>query len=76
MLPFLKGKKEASISVEPEVIRLESDTDEEFDSVELAIKELIDAIHSKDFKSAAMAFKAAFQLCDEEPHVEGPHIKE
>lgn len=71
MLPFLKHSKEASVSVTPDVIKRESDHEEEFDSVESAAEDLIHAIHSKDVKSVATALRAAFEILDSEPHEEG-----
>jgi len=48
--------------------------DEEFDSLSSAMHELHSALNSKDYKSAAEIFKAAFQLCEDEPHHEGEHV--
>jgi hypothetical protein len=73
MLPFLKRDKEASVSADPSVIRREPDEDSDFDSLEMAFKELCDAIHSKNYSGGKDALKAFFELCDEQPHVEGPH---
>lgn len=73
MLPFLRHNKEASASAPIETIKREHDEDAEFDVLEAAAEDLIHAVHSKDVKAVAEALRAAFELCDEQPHVEGPH---
>lgn len=73
MLPFLKRNHEASASTPVESIKREHDEDVEFDVLESAAQDLIDAMHSKDVKATAEALRAAFELCDSEPHEEGPH---
>lgn len=72
MLPFLKNSKEASGSGPQEKVTREHD-DEDFDSIEVAAQDVIDAVHAKDVKALASALRAAFELCDSEPHEEGPH---
>lgn len=72
MLPFLK-KQEAAASIPIETKKREPDSEPEFDTLESAGQDLIDAIHSKDVKSVAAALRAAFELLDSEPHFEGPH---
>jgi hypothetical protein len=75
MLPFLKkAKEEASASTTEKVLRKPDDeSEEEFDSLEVAAEELLFAIEKKDTKAIAAALRAAFELCDSEPHFEGPH---
>lgn len=74
MLPFLKDKKEASVSAPPSTITRESDDESDsFDSLEVAAQDLCDAIHSRNYKAVAEALRAAFELCESEPHEEGPH---
>lgn len=72
MLPFLKLAKEASIST-PEVIERDHDEDYDYDMLESAAEDLIQAVHSKNVKSVAEALRAAFEICDAQPHEEGPH---
>lgn len=74
MLPFLKYKLEASASAPAESMKREPDEEPEYDALESAGQDLIDAIHSKDAKGVAVALRAAFQLADSEPHEEGEHI--
>lgn len=76
MLPFLKNKLEASISVPDEKIKREPDEEPEYDSLEAAVEDLFSAYKSSDTKAGAAALRAAFELCDSEPHEEGPHLKE
>lgn len=71
MLPFLKNTKEAAASAPIETIKRDHDEDHEFDPVESAAEDLIHAVHAKDVKAVAEALRAAFELCDEEPHMEG-----
>lgn len=73
MLPFLKGNKEGSVSTDADPIKRKSDSGEEYDSLESAAEELISAVHAKDAKAVCSALRSAFQLCDLEPHEEGPH---
>lgn len=75
MLPFLKRSQEASSSGPVESVTREPDyeDDSEFDSLEIAAQELLDAIDKKDVKAMATAIRAAIELCDSEPHTEGPH---
>ena len=41
-----------------------------------AAEDIMNAISAKDAKMLAGAIKAAFEMCDEMPHEEGPHITE
>lgn len=76
MLPFLKKSKEAGASGPVETIEREPDDGSSFDSMDAAAQDLIDAVHSKDVKSVASALRSAFELCEEQPHSEGPEIGE
>jgi hypothetical protein len=70
MLPFLK-KNQDSASSEP----VESmDREPDYDSLEAACQDLFEAFKSNDLKAGAAAIRAAFELCDAEPHHEGPHV--
>jgi len=74
MLPFLKNTKEAGVSGPIESIERKSDNeDEQYDVMEAAAEDLMNAIHAKDVKAIAEALRAAFELADSEPHMEGPH---
>ena len=73
-LPFKKLSDEASISAPPDKIMREPDEDAEYDSLHSAAEDLLSAINSKDIKAIASALRAAFELCDSEPHEEGPHV--
>ena len=68
MLPFLKKSQEASVAAPEVEVR---DHDEDFDSLEVAAEDLMNAVHSKNAKAVASALRAAFELCDSEPHEEG-----
>lgn len=41
----------------------------------MAAEDVISALNMKDARRLAMAMKAAFQMFDAEPHVEGEHIE-
>lgn len=73
-LPFLRHKHEASVAATPEVVKRESDHEEEYDSLESAADDLISAVHAKDSKGVASAMRAAFEIMDSEPHEEGEHV--
>lgn len=73
MLPFLKLNKEAGASGPVESVKRQPDEDSEYDMLESAAEDLIAAVHSKDVKLARSALLAAFQICDSQPHEEGPH---
>lgn len=75
MLPFLKLNQDAAASGPVESIKREPDEGEEYDVLESAAEDLCKAIHSKDYKAVAEALRAAFELCDSEPHQEGEHIE-
>lgn len=74
MLPFLKYNKEASVSIPQESIKREPDDGAEYDMLESAAEDLMHAVASKDVKAIAAALKAAFEICDAQPHEEGEHI--
>lgn len=50
------------------------------DSSDMAMKEcastLIEAVHSKNIPGVIQSLKDAFELMEQSPHVEGPHINE
>lgn len=64
LLPFLKNKQEGAISEAPDALERESD---DVDLLELVVKELFDASTDKD---RAAAFRAIFQILEQEPHDE------
>jgi hypothetical protein len=76
MIPFMK-KKEASVSAPIEHITRDSDHEDEMDGhdemMEAIAHELLDAVHKRNPKDLVMALRAAFQVLDSEPHVEGEH---
>jgi len=75
MIPFLKRDQEASVSAPASVEKRKPDDEEaEYDALEAAAEDLGAALAAKDFKAAAAALRAAFQLADSEPHEEGEHL--
>jgi hypothetical protein len=73
MLPFLKLTKEGG-SASTAVVKRDPDEESEYDALESAADDLMAAIERKDTKGVAAALRAAFDLCDSEPHAEGPHV--
>jgi hypothetical protein len=74
MLPFLKNLKEVgSMSSTPDSMSRTPDEGSDYDSLESAAEDLMNAVHSKDIKGIAAALRAAFELVDSQPHVEGEH---
>lgn len=71
MLPFLKKKDEGAMSAPVDAVERKPDHEVDFDSVEAAAQDLLDAIEKKDTAAMAIALRAAFELCDSEPHEEG-----
>ncbi len=75
MIPFLKRKDEASVSAPAEKIQRKPDEEsEDYDGLTAAAEDLCHAIEAKDYKAAAVALRAAFDLLESEPHHEGEHI--
>lgn len=75
MLPFLKNKNEASVSQPPDQItRKPDDEADSYDPLHSAAEDLKSAIQSGNVKSIAEALRAAFEICDSQPHEEGEHV--
>lgn len=76
MLPFLKPKNVASVIIaqrHPGKAPEEQTEDDQYDPMEAAAADLIRAVHEGNEKAVASALKAAFEICDSQPHEEGPH---
>lgn len=76
MLPFLKRTQDAAAAGPVQKIERKPDDDgaePEFDMLETAAEELCHALEAKDYKGAASALRAAFQMLEAEPHEEGEH---
>ncbi len=65
-LPFLDEKKQSGGVVGSTTIGVDP-------GLTAAAFELIKAIEAKDTAGVARALKNAFELCDSQPHEEGPH---
>jgi hypothetical protein len=78
VLPFLKRKQDAALGEPLDHLTRKADdaSDEDLDGLEVAAHDALDAIKRSDAKALAEALKAAFELCDAEPHEEGEHIDE
>lgn len=76
MIPFLKRKDDVSVTAQPDKIQRKPDdeAEEDYDGLAAVSEELCEAIHAKDYKSVAIALRAAFQILDLEPHKEGEHL--
>ena len=75
LLPFLKNKrKETGVIVqERSPDSPEAPSDES--GLEAAASDIMAAISAGDAKALAGAIKAAFEICDSQPHEEGPHLE-
>lgn len=78
MLPFLKKKRPNTILMNRtddrmEILHQEGALDHGLIS---AAEELIHSIHAKDVERTASALKAAFEISDSMPHIEGEHTDE
>lgn len=76
MLPFLKKRDNGysptlSIKIRPQDKPEET---KKHESMRVAAKYLIDAMHSNDIDAVASALRYAFKIADSEPHVEGEHL--
>lgn len=65
MIPFLKRKDEASVSMPVDSIKREPDEEQPFDALEAAGQDLINAVHAKDAKAVAAAFRSALELASQ-----------
>lgn len=74
-LPFLM-KPRASGGVITEVRPSDHKDDSDNSGLEMAAKDLCEALEVKDFKRISAALKAAFQILDAMPHDEGEHLNE
>lgn len=78
MLPFLKKKPQVA-GIITKVREPDSDKpqdSEEDQGLRACARDLIDAVHSQDEGRVASAIRAAFAICDSEPHEEGEHTNE
>lgn len=74
MIPFLKRQQEGSASSPVEKIERKPDDGSDYDGLTAAAEDLCHAIKAEDYKAAAAALRAAFDLLESEPHEEGSHI--
>jgi hypothetical protein len=73
-IPY-KNYRDGAASMPIESIKVGSD-DEGMDYLEMCADDLKHALKAGDSKAIAAALRAAFELLDSEPHVEGPHTNE
>ena len=80
MLPFLQPRKQAGVIIAKrtpkETTEVIEEEGEHAPGLMAAAEDLISAVHSKDAKGVADAFKAAFEVCESYPHEEGEHLEE
>lgn len=78
MLPFLRPKAQVGITVKTRPSDSDdTQMDESSDSegLESAMEDLCHALDAKDYRRAADAFKAAFDMLESQPHEEVPHTE-
>lgn len=74
LLPFLAKNRNNNAGVIVKTREADSKPDHsESSDLEACAEDLCHAIDRKDYKAIAEAFKAMFELCELEPHEEGPH---
>lgn len=78
LLPFLKNKrKETGVIVQQRSPDEPKDEMEGDDSgLHAAAQDILRAISDNDAEHLALAIRAAFEICDSQPHEEGPHLEE
>lgn len=82
MLPFLKNKNHSVAGIimktrpADEPSEQDSETPSDDAGLEACASDLISAMQAGDAKRAAAAIRAAFEICDSQPHVEGEHLDE
>lgn len=83
MLPFLQKKHGvAGLIMEKRKANgdLQETSNEPQDQLNPALMaaahDILSAMHMNDANKLAQALKAAFEICDSEPHSEGPHINQ
>lgn len=84
MLPFLKNKTKNGTGIVERLHRPEDsykqqqteETSTDSNDLEICAIDILKAIKTNDIKGLADAIKAAFEICDSQPHVEGEHIGE
>jgi len=69
MLPVFKNKLEGSASAPVEHVKRTPDQEEEYDALESAVSELIDACKKGDVKAGCVALRSAFQMLSDESTV-------
>lgn len=80
MLPFLKPRQVAGVIIakrKPDGGTVtEAPEGDDMQPLEAACDDILRAIGAKDSKQLASAIQAAFEICDSQPHEEGPHTNE
>lgn len=67
---FLNKKKEASVSAPVESVERKPDHEPEYDSLHSAASDLKQALDEGNTAAIAAALRAAFEICESEPHGE------
>jgi len=80
MLPFLKAKQAGIAGTiqkfrEPDQKEAQEEQDEPSEEHMAIAHDVMRAVKADDTKELAKALKAAFEIMDAEPHIEGKHIE-
>jgi hypothetical protein len=82
-LPFLKKKQSGIAGISMEYRKPDADgeghhdkEDNKDDGLQAAADDIIACVNQNDKVGLAKALRAAFEILDSEPHVEGEHIEE
>lgn len=73
-LPFLSYKNNQGAGVQTVHRAPDSPDDTAHDGLRAASRDLIAAVSAGDAEKVSAALRAAFDILDSEPHVEGPHM--
>jgi len=82
-LPFLKKKQGSAQGIAIEYRKPDADgeghhdkEDNDDEGLRACSRDIIECIASRDEVGLSKALKAAFEICDSQPHVEGEHVDE
>jgi hypothetical protein len=74
MLPFLKPKLQTGLTIINRKPDDSEEKDKEINELEECMKDLCQALESKDYRTAAEAFKDAVAECKDQPQDEEPDL--
>lgn len=78
LLPFLKNKQknQTGVIVQERAPDAPAEDSGDDSALHAAAQDILRAISDNDYQHLALAIRAAFDICDSQPHEEGPHLNE